>query len=137
MIRKIKNFINFIRYCNIKRRLFFLKQLWTEGWCTYELWSLDFHFALYVVPKLKRLRKDIDEWTSYNLLIPEGLNCKEWSLILDRIISGFEEFIESDGCTLKENFVSAKKYSKDKDEMIPDYMLLFRKYYFHLLQVGL
>jgi hypothetical protein len=120
-------------------RIRFVYQLWTMGWCDYEVWSIDYHFSLYILPKLEKVQERLIQDEGYTQsLLPDGLSFEEWKTILKGMIDGFREFIENDCFDLEEsNYVSAAKYSKNKEDKVFFHHLLFRKYYFHLLKVGL
>ena len=121
------------------RRMKFVYQLWTIGWCKYEIWNIDHHFSIYILPKLKKVQKTLIISDGNNkFLIPEGLSFEEWKTILNGMVNGFQEYLENDCFDIEEsNYVSVEKYSKNKEDKVLFHYLLFRKYYFHLLKVGL
>lgn len=78
-----------------------------------ELWNLDFTLSKYIYPRLKAFKK----------MCPNGYpgsldSCKEWKVILDKIIAAFELLVSEE-----------IYYSNNKKEIINEGLNLFAEYY--------
>lgn len=87
MLDKINNVYCFFyrlfsKYLDSRKFRFFLQRK-TRGWDDSETWSLDFKFAQWIYPRIKRFKE-------LNIGHPSGLTEEEWDCIIQQMIDGFE-----------------------------------------------
>lgn len=75
------------RYHLVVRSVKYFFQRRTRGWDDSETWSLDFHMAKFLVPRLKRFKQ-------LNCAYPYGLTFEEWEQELDEMIFAFEWYAD-------------------------------------------
>ena len=68
----------------------FVQQRKERGWDDSETWSLDFSFAKWIVPRLKRFKE-------LTFCYPVDLTPEQWDNMLDHMIEGFQIIIDEDG----------------------------------------
>lgn len=73
----------------LKREKMFRKQRWEWGWDDRETWSLDYRIAVFVYPRLKRLNE-------IKAGYPIGMDEKEWTAIIDKMLYSFRTIAEDD-----------------------------------------
>lgn len=100
-----------------RRALRFLWQNITQGWNDSDCWGLDYTFALYILPRLKRFKEIAHSH-------PCDMKPEEWDAILDKMIKAFELVIEHE----------FNRYGNISEEqaLIEEGLTLFAKWYQHL-----
>jgi len=84
----------------------FTKQYEKQGWCDMETWNLDFRFAEWIVPRLRRFIELNNGFPGHS-----GMTEKKWDATLKEMLEGFE-FMASDdyyGCSDKKKHAKADK----------------------------
>lgn len=95
----------------------YIKSLWfrlLNGFYPEEWFSFYYHNAKWALPRLKYLRKNLHGY-------PSTLTCKEWEVILDKIIWAFEQILVEDAVGKIDNY-----------EKVQEGLELFGKYYWNL-----
>lgn len=94
------------------RFLYYTYQRLFRGWDDSELWSLDHSFALWIVPRLKRM-KEIQKGFPANLSDDWEDGFEKWNIILNEMIEGFvikiNEFDEDIDCGSNIKYTRAKE----------------------------
>jgi len=90
------------------------EQLEERGFSDSELWNLDMSIAIFVYPRLKRLKKIKHGY-------PSNLTPKKWNKIIDKMLLAFEYIID-DCATI----------DKEKQLKIEEGLKLFGEYFQHL-----
>jgi hypothetical protein len=93
-------FYYFSRLRRIRKEALWKWQRMQRGWSEADSWSLDHHLATIIVGGCTRLRER-------ELAHPAHLESEEWGVILDKIILGFQSFID-DSWTETTEFLEAK-----------------------------
>lgn len=62
-----------------------------RGWADCDLWDMDYHLAKLILPRIRAYR-DFKKENSAGY--PANLTEKDWNEILDKIVDGFELFLE-------------------------------------------
>jgi hypothetical protein len=89
-----------------------------RGYSDRDLWDFS-HYLAEMIPKaLRQLKK-------YQVGYPVMLTEKEWDIILEKIITGFEAIIAMDDLTIKNYWEKYPKLKKTSDEGLE----LFIKYF--------
>ncbi len=100
----------------LRRKFKFLFQRKTRGWDDSETWNLDFEFAKWIYPRIKRFKE-------INNGHPEELTEEEWNSTIQEMVDGFE--IMSD----EERYFW---YSKEDGKKIKKAMRLWYKWHCYL-----
>jgi len=96
-----------------KRYQILEKQIKSRGFCSSELWNLDFTIACFILPRLKAFRKK-------HFGYPADLTPEKWNEILDKMILAFEYVAQG------------KMYDDVKDDDYKEGIKLFAKYFMAL-----
>lgn len=97
---------------SLKQNIKFFEQRRTRGWDDSDTWNLDTTFAMFIIPRLKRLKELTNGY-------PSDLTWKKWHNILDKMIVGFEVMT-------KESFFHYTENDRKKADLA---MKLFSKHY--------
>lgn len=80
------------------------KQREERGFDDRELWNLDATILKFIIPRLKAFR-EMERWGT-----PCGISVGTWHIILDRIIEGFQLYLDDEWTTSAELDYIMKKY---------------------------
>lgn len=73
------------------KELYWWLQRRIRGYADCDLWSMDYHLALLILPRIRAYR---DYKKKYGAGYPANLTDAKWNKILDEIVEGFELYLD-------------------------------------------